>query len=71
MGKGYVSNVVKSRSFTYDEKVKSEKDINDVEDEENDIDGDCDKRFVDGDVEEMRFETGLALIFVLLLLLLF
>jgi hypothetical protein len=57
--------VLRSRSFTYDEMFKSENAIEAVEDAEREKDGDWERRFVDGDVDEIRLETGLLLIFVL------
>ena len=60
------SNVVKSRSLIYEEKFNSENGINAPEEEEEEegggsIDGDCDSKLIDGDVEEIKFEIGLLL----------
>jgi hypothetical protein len=51
----------------YEEKLNSENGINTPEEEDDDeeggsIDGDCDNKFVDGDVEEIKFEIGLLLL---------
>jgi hypothetical protein len=69
VGKINESNVVKSRSFIYDEKLNSENGINEIEEEDDDeeegsIDDDCDNKVVDGDVEEIKLEIGLLLLLV-------
>jgi hypothetical protein len=46
----------------YNEKFNSENGINEVEDEERGIDGDCDNKLVEGDVEEIKFKTGLLVL---------
>jgi hypothetical protein len=55
----------------YEEKLNSENGINTPEEEDDDeeggsIDGDCDNKFVDGDVEEIKFEIGLLLLLLLI-----
>jgi hypothetical protein len=49
--------------------LKSENGISEIEEEDNVeegcIDGDCDNKFVDGDVEEIKFEMGLLLLLLL------
>jgi len=51
--------------------LKSENGISEIEEEddveEGCIDGDFDNKFVDGDVEEIKFEMGLLLLLLLLL----
>lgn len=50
----------------YDEKFKSENGINELEEEDwGIIDGDCDNKFVDGEVEVIKFEIGLLLLLLL------
>jgi len=52
----------------------SENGINEIEVEDDEdegggcIDGDCDNKVVDGDVEEIKFEIGLLLLLLLLLI---
>lgn len=67
-----VSNVNRSRSLMYEEKFNSENGINgtdveDSDDEDESRDGDCDNKFVDGDVEEIKFDIELLLLILLLL----
>jgi len=57
----------------YEEKFNSENGINgadveDSDDEDENRDGDCDNKFVDGDVEEIKFDIELLLLLLLLLL---
>jgi len=66
-----VSNVNRSRSLMYEEKFNSENGINgadveDSDDEDESRDGDCDNKFVDGDVEEIKFDIELLLLLLLL-----
>ena len=55
----------------YEEKFNSENGINgadveDSDDEDESRDGDCDNKFVDGDVEEIKFDIELLLLLLLL-----
>lgn len=59
-----MSNVLRSRSFTYEARFKSGNDIDVVDDAESENDGDCESRLVDGEVDAIRLETGLTLGFV-------
>ena len=66
-----MSNVNRSRSLMYEEKFNSENGINgadveDSDDEDESRDGDCDNKFVDGDVEEIKFDIELLLLLLLL-----